>query len=94
MVPSYVIPLYWIALPIIVGQLWLGLCYSAAISYRLGIFILLKLGGVYCCQSYDALGAENQKRVSAHRGGRLLYVGYEAWRRHKKEHSYRVTIHG
>jgi len=68
MVLSYVIPLYWVAFLVAVGQLWLGLCYSVAISYWLGIFILFKLGGVYGCESYDALGAENQKQVSSHRG--------------------------
>jgi len=39
-VPSNVIPLYWVAFLVAVGEPWLGLCYSAAISYLLGIFIL------------------------------------------------------
>jgi len=46
----------------------LGLGYWATISYWLGIFILLKLGGGYGYELYDALGAENQKQVSSHEG--------------------------
>ena len=68
MVLSYVIPLYRVAFLVAVGQLRLGLCDSVGIWYRLGVFILWKLGGVYGCELYDALGAENQRQVSSHRG--------------------------
>jgi len=67
-VSFHVIPLYWVAFLVAVGELWLGLGYSAAISYLLGIFVLLKLGGVYSSGSYDGLGAENQRQVSSHGG--------------------------
>jgi len=68
MVLSYVIPLYLVEFLIAVGQHWLGLGYSATISYWLGIFILLKLGGVSGCELYDAWRAENQKQGSSHEG--------------------------
>jgi len=68
MVLSYLIPLYRVAFLVAVGQHRLGLCDSVGISYRPSIIILLKLGGVYGCELYDALGAENQRQVSSNRG--------------------------
>lgn len=48
------------------GQLWLGLDYSAAISYWLGRFLLFKFGGVYLCGTHHVLRAEQGKQVSSH----------------------------
>ena len=51
----------------VVRQLWLGLDYSAAISYRPGIFLLFKFGGVYLCGTHNAFWAEEGKQVSSHK---------------------------
>ena len=65
---SYIILSDWVASLMVVGQFWLGLDYWAAISYRPGIFILFKFGGVYRPGTHDALWAENGKQVPSHEG--------------------------
>ena len=47
---------------------WLGLDYSAAISYRLGFIVLSRLGGVYLVGIHDAFWAEGGKPAPSQEG--------------------------
>jgi len=55
--------LYWIVFLEILGQLWLGLDYSVAISYKLDIFVLSRFGGLHPDGTSYALWAQDGKQL-------------------------------